>query len=140
MKQCMKSKDKFSLGIIRMALAEIKQIEIDEKVELSDDKILTIIAKMIKQRRDAAVQFGIGKRPDLQEIELREADFLQINFMPEQISDIQLEQMVIKTIELLRASGPKDIGLVMSNLKSKSNGQFSLKKASDVVKAKLNQS
>ena len=93
MKSAMKAGDKDRLKVVRLALAAFKQIEIDERIELDDARVLDILNKMVKQRRDSVSQFRDGNREDLAEIELAEIAVLE-TYLPEQLSAAELDEMI----------------------------------------------
>jgi uncharacterized protein YqeY len=122
MKDAMRAKEKFRLGVIRMALAEIKRVEVDERIDVDDARCLAIIDKMSKQRRDAANQFVDGGRQDLADNELAEVEVLK-EFLPAQLSENQIMALIDETIATTGASGPQGMGQVMGQLKSKVQGR-----------------
>ena len=97
MKDAMRAKEKFRLGVIRMALAEIKRVEVDERIDVDDARCLAIIDKMSKQRRDAAKQFTDGGRQDLADIELAELELLK-EFLPAQLSEPEISTLIDQVI------------------------------------------
>lgn len=136
MKQAMRAKDKERLKIIRMILAAIKQIEVDERIELGDDRIITTLDKMLKQRRESIRQFNEAGRDDLTEIE--EAEILVIqDFLPKALAAEEIEQMVAKAILDSAAESIKDMGKVMGILKPQMIGRADMSVVSSVIKAKL---
>ena len=136
MKAAMKAKDKKTLGTIRMITAAIKQVEVDERRELSDADVLSIITKMIKQRKDAAQQYADADRPDLQEQELSEIKILEA-YQPEQLSNEELNAVVTAIINETGAQGMQDMGKVMGLVKAKVAGQADMGQVSQFVKAAL---
>lgn len=137
MKDAMRAKEKFRLGVIRMALSEIKRIEVDERIDVDDSRCLQIIDKMVKQRRDAAQQFTDGQRPDLAETELAEVDILKA-FLPAPLSDDAITAMIDEAIATTGASGPQGMGQVMGIVKPKVQGRADMQHVSQLVKARLN--
>ena len=136
MKLAMKAKDKAALKAIRMILGAIKQKEIDERIELTDGKALSVIQKMVKQRKDSISQFSDAGRTDLVDIE--EAELLIINnYMPKQISKDEVEAAVIKVISETGAASMKDMGKLMGVLKSKLDGKADMGVVSQLIKSKL---
>ena len=136
MKDAMRSKDKFRLGVIRMVLADIKRVEVDERIDVDDARCLAIIDKMAKQRRDAAEQFVQGARQDLADIELAEVDVLK-DFLPEPLSDTELTALIDAAIEATGASGPQGMGQVMGRLKAQVQGRAEMQTVSQRVKQRL---
>jgi uncharacterized protein len=137
MKDAMRAKEKFRLGVIRMALSEIKRIEVDERVEVEDSRCLQIIDKMVKQRRDAAQQFTDGNRPDLSETELAEVEILK-EFLPAPLSDAEIIAMIDAAVASTGASGPQGMGQVMGVIKPQVQGRADMQHVSQLVKSRLN--
>lgn len=136
MKDAMRAKEKFRLGVIRMALAEIKRVEVDERIDVDDARCLAIIDKMLKQRRDAANQFVDGGRQDLADNELAEVEVLK-EFLPAQLSEDEIIALIDETIATTGASGPQGMGQVMGQLKSKVQGRADMQVISQLVKERL---
>jgi len=136
MKSAMKAKDKESLGTIRMLTAAIKQVEVDERRELTDADVLAIVSKMIKQRKDAAEQFAQADRTDLQSKELAEITIIE-KYLPEQLSKQEITTIVQDIISETGASGMQDMGKVMALTKEKVAGQADMGQVSQIVKATL---
>ena len=136
MKLAMKAKDKAALKAIRMILGAIKQKEIDERIELTDGQALSVIQKMVKQRKDSISQFSDAGRTDLVDIE--EAELIIINnYMPKQLSKDEVEAAVIKAISETGADSMKDMGKLMGVLKSQLDGKADMGVISQLIKAKL---
>ena len=135
-KAAMKAKDKETVGTIRMLTAAIKQVEVDERRELEDADVLAVISKMIKQRKDAAEQFAQADRQDLREKELTEIEVLE-RYLPEQLSESAVKDIVAAVIAETGASGMKDMGQVMAGVKAKVAGQADMGQVSQLVKAAL---
>jgi len=136
MKLAMKAKDKAALKAIRMILGAIKQKEIDERIELSDAQALSVIKKMVKQRKDSIAQFSDAGRSDLVDIE--EAELLIINnYMPKQLSKDEVEAEVTKAISETGAESMKDMGKLMGVLKGKLDGKADMGVVSQIIKSKL---
>jgi uncharacterized protein YqeY len=136
MKLAMKAKDKEALKAIRMILGAIKQKEIDERIELSDAQSVSIIQKMVKQRKDSIAQFSDAGRTDLVDIE--EAELLIINnYMPKQLSKDEIEAAVNKAISETGADSMKDMGKLMGVLKGQLDGKADMGDVSKLIKAKL---
>ncbi len=136
MKAAMRAKDAGRLSPIRLLLAAIKQREVDERKELTDADVLSVIDKMVKQRRDSIAQFEAGKRMDLVAIEQSELGVLQ-GYLPQQLADVAIEAMIVAAIAATGAAGPAGIGKVMAELKPKLAGRADLSVVSGRVKAKL---
>ena len=136
MKDAMRAKEKFRLGVIRMVLAEIKRVEVDERIDVDDARCLAIIDKMSKQRRDAANQFVDGGRQDLADTELAEVEILK-EFLPAQLSDEEIMSLIDQAISDTGASGPQGMGQVMGQLKPKVQGRADMQVVSKLVKDRL---
>ncbi|WP_323373324.1 GatB/YqeY domain-containing protein [Marinicella marina] len=136
MKAAMRAKDKETLSTIRMITAAIKQVEVDERRELSDTDVLSIITKMIKQRKDAASQYAEANRTDLEQQELSEIKILE-QYQPEQLSGDEVSAIVKAIIAETGASGMQDMGKVMGLVKAKVAGQADMGQISQIVKAEL---
>lgn len=136
MKAAMRAKDVARLATIRLLTAAIKQKEVDERIEVTDDHVLAIIEKMIKQRKDSITQFEAGARQDLADIEKGELAIL-ITYMPAALSDAEVGAEVAAAVEATGAAGPKDMGKVMAVLKSKLSGRADMTAVSALVKAAL---
>ena len=136
MKLAMKAKDKEALKAIRMILGAIKQKEIDERIELTYAQSVSIIQKMVKQRKDSIAQFSDAGRKDLVDIE--EAELLIINnYMPKQLSKDEIEAAVNKAISETGADSMKDMGKLMGVLKGQLDGKADMGDVSKLIKAKL---
>ncbi|MDK2868165.1 MAG: uncharacterized protein PWP51_2796 [Clostridiales bacterium] len=136
LKSAMKSKDQVRKATVTMLRAAIKQIEVDERKELTDDEILDIIAKQVKQKNNAIEDFANGGREDLVDLTKTEIDIL-MNYMPEQLSDEALEAIVADAIQSTGASTIKDMGKVMGIVSGKTKGQADNKRIADMVKKSL---
>ena len=136
MKNAMRSKDINRLGTIRLLLAAIKQKEVDERIELTDTQVITIVEKMIKQRKDSISQFTTAKRQDLVDQEMSELLLLE-TYLPAQLSEEEILAKVKQTIEASGAVGPQDMGKVIGILKPELAGQADMGKVSAIVKAAL---
>ena len=136
-KDAMRAKDKVRLGTIRMTLAAIKQKEIDEQITTTDADILGILTKMVKQRQDAAKQYQDANRTDLADTELAEITVLE-SFLPQPLSDAEIEQLIDDAIAQSQASGMQDMGKVMAIIKPQAQGRADMGALSGKVKAKLN--
>ena len=136
-KDAMRAKDKVRLGTIRMALAGVKQREVDERIELNDSDIIALLTKMVKQRKDAASQFEQANRQDLVDVELAEIAVLQ-DFLPQALSDDELSELITQAIEQTQPAGMQDMGKVMAWLKPKVQGRVDMGMLSGKIKAALN--
>lgn len=136
MKAAMRAKETARLSAIRLLLAAIKQREVDERIELDDTQVVTVIEKMIKQRRDSIAQYEAGGRQDLADTEKFELEILQA-YMPQQMSDAEIESAVTQAIADTGAAGAKDMGKVMGVLKPLLAGLADMGKVSAITKAKL---
>jgi len=136
MKTAMRAKDAARLSTIRMLLAAIKQREVDERIELTDADVLTIIDKMIKQRRDSITQFEAGKREDLAAIERAEVALLA-GYMPARLADAEIDALIADAIASTGASGIAGMGKVMALLKPRLAGRADMGAVSARIKAKL---
>lgn len=136
MKNAMRSHDKERLAIIRLILAALKQREVDERIELTDEQVLAILDKMVKQRRESIVQFEAGSRPDLAQKEVAEIVIIQ-HYLPAQLSDAEIEAMIDAAIQETNAASMKDMGKVMGLLKPKVQGRADVAAISAKVKDRL---
>ena len=136
MKLAMKAQDKPALKAIRMIIGAIKQKEIDDRIELNDSQVLTVIQKMVKQRKDSISQFSDAGRTDLVEVEESELVIIN-NYMPEQLSDDKVDAAVTKAIADSGADSMKDIGKLMGILKGQLDGKADMGAVSQLIKAKL---
>ena len=136
MKAAMRAKDSARLSTVRLLLAAIKQREVDERIELDDAQVLSVIEKMVKQRRESIAQFEKASRNDLADVEKAEIQVLS-GYMPAQMSDADVEKAIQSTISETGASGAKDMGKVMAALKAKLAGKADMGKVSGLVKARL---
>jgi uncharacterized protein YqeY len=136
MKSAMKSGDKDRLKVVRLMLAAIKQIEIDERRELDDAAILAVLGKMVKQRRDSVDQFQAGGRDDLAAIEKAEIVVLE-QYLPAQLSTAELDDIISQAIAASGAAGIRDMGKVMAMVKAKAAGRADMGAVGAVVKNRL---
>ena len=137
MKSAMKAGEKDRLKVVRLIRAAIKQIEIDTREELDDAAVLTVLTKMVKQRRDSVEQFENGNREDLAAIE--RAEILVLNdYLPEQLSAEELAALVDEIIQATGAEGIRDMGKVMGQIKAKASGRADMGAVSATVKERLN--
>ncbi|PKH01587.1 glutamyl-tRNA amidotransferase [Psychromonas sp. MB-3u-54] len=132
----MRAKDKVRLGTIRMLLAAIKQIEIDNKVELIDDEVMAVVIKSVKQRKDSIAQFEKANRIDLADIEKAELEILQ-EFLPQALTSDEVQTLIEQAIAASGASGMQDMGKVMGLLKKDIQGRADMGEVSALVRASL---
>jgi uncharacterized protein YqeY len=135
-KEAMRAGDARKRDAIRLLTAALKQKEVDERVTLADADVVTIIDKMLKQRRDSIAQFEKGGRQDLADIEKYELSVLQV-YMPQALSEAEIADAVAASIAESGAKSPADMGKVMAVLKPKLAGRADMSKVSGLVKAKL---
>ena len=136
MKLAMKAQDKPALKAIRMIIGAIKQKEIDDRIELNDSQVLSVIQKMVKQRKDSISQFSDAGRNDLVEVEESELVIIN-NYMPEQLSDDEVDTAVTKAIADSGSDSMKDMGKLMGILKVQLYGKADMGTVSKLIKAKL---
>ena len=136
MKSAMKAGEKDRLKVVRLMRAAIKQIEIDKRIELDDAAVLSVLDKMVKQRRDSVEQFQKGNRNDLADIELAEIAVLD-TYLPEQLSDTELDALIDEAISATGAESIRDMGKVMGQIKSKAAGRADMGAVGAKVKARL---
>lgn len=136
MKLAMKAQDKSALKAIRMILGAIKQKEIDERINLDDTQVLAVIQKMVKQRKDSISQFSDAGRSDLVEVEEAELSIIN-NYMPKQLSEVEIEAAVVKAIADSGADSMKDMGKLMGILKGELDGKADMGQVSQLIKSKL---
>jgi hypothetical protein len=136
MKAAMKSGDKDKLSTIRMLISEIKKVQIDSKKELTDEEIISILQKYIKQRKEAYTQYEQAGRKDLAEKELKEIEIVQ-QFLPPPLSEEELLKIVEETIQEVGASSIKDMGKVVKAVMDKVKGRAEGSLISKIVKEKL---
>ena len=136
MKDAMRAKDTVRLGAIRLLLAAVKQREVDERIELTDADVISVIEKMLKQRRDSITAFESANRTDLADIEKFEVTVLQ-TYMPKQMSDAEIDAIINQVIADSGAQGAKDMGKVVGLVKPLVAGMADMGKVSGLIKAKL---
>jgi uncharacterized protein YqeY len=136
MKAAMRAKDSGRLATIRLLTAAIKQKEVDERIDVSDEQVLAIIEKMNKQRKDSISQFEAGGRQDLADIEKAELAILS-TYMPAAMSEAEVQAEVAAAVTAVGAAGPQDMGKVMGVLKPKLAGRADMTAVSAMVKAAL---
>ena len=140
MKQAMKDKEsgKLRLSVIRMVRANIKNVEIDSKQELSDDEVLGVVSKEVKMRRDSIEEFTKGNRLDLVENLEQEIEIL-MKYLPEQLSETEVRTLVEQAVAESKAVSPKEMGKVMAVLMPKVKGRADGKLVNTIVREMLNQ-
>ena len=136
MKNAMRAQQKERLAAIRLALSALKQVEVDERKELSDSDILAILDKMVKQRRESIAQYQQANRADLVAQEQGEIDVLQ-EFLPAQLSEAEIDALVVQAIAETGAAGMRDMGKVMNLLRPQLAGRADMGAVSNRIKAKL---
>jgi uncharacterized protein len=136
MKDAMRAKDKQRLGTIRLILADLKRIEVDERIELDDERIIVVMDKMLKQRRDSISQFEAAGRQELADIEKAEVTVIQ-DFLPTALTEEEIAQLVDDAIASTGAQGMKDMGKVMGPLKPQLQGRADMAEVSKLIKARL---
>jgi uncharacterized protein len=136
MKTAMRAADKERLGTVRLALAAIKQREVDERVSLDDAQVLGVLEKMIKQRREAIAQFHSGGRADLVAKETAEIAVLQ-QYLPAQMAEAEIDALIAEAIQSTGAASVKDMGRVMAVVKPKAQGRTDMGALSARIKQKL---
>ncbi|MDH5544169.1 MAG: GatB/YqeY domain-containing protein [Gammaproteobacteria bacterium] len=135
-KDAMRSKEKERLAVIRLVMAAIKQREVDERIELDDEQVLAVLDKMVKQRRESVAQFEVAGRDDLVQKENQEITVIQ-EFMPEPLSEQEIEQLIKDAIAQTGAAGMKDMGKVMGSLQGKMKGRADMGAVSARIKSLL---
>ena len=135
-KDAMRAKDKPRLGTIRLITAAIKQREVDERIELDDAQVLVVLDKMCKQRRESITQFEQAGRDDLAAQEKAELELIQ-QYLPEQLSEAEINELIDAAMEQTGASSMKDMGKVMGQLKPKLQGRADMGAVSALIKARL---
>jgi uncharacterized protein YqeY len=137
MKEAMRAKDKPRLSAIRLVQAEIKRVEVDERIDIDDARVLAILDKMVKQRRDSISQYEAAGRQELAEIEIAEINVIQ-DFLPTALSDTEITELVQSAISQVGASSMADMGKVMGILRPQVQGRADTGAVSGLVKAALN--
>ena len=135
-KSAMRSGEKERLGVIRMITAAIKQREVDERISLDDAQVLSVLEKMIKQRKESVEQFKAGNRQDLADKEAAEITLLQ-GYLPSQLSATELDALINEAVASTGAASIKDMGKVMAIIKSKAQGRADMGAVGAKIKAKL---
>lgn len=136
-KDAMRAKDKVRLGTIRMAIAAIRQREIDDQITLTDADVLAVLTKMVKQRQDAAQQYDDAGREELAAKERAEITVIE-TFLPQPLSDAELDALIDEAMAETGATGMQDMGKVMGQLKPKVQGRTDMGALSARIKSRLN--
>lgn len=136
MKTAMRGGDKARLAVIRLMLAAIKQREVDERIELDDGQVLATLEKMLKQRRDSVTQYEAAKREDLAQIERDEMALIG-SYLPAPLSEAELEAMIEAAVTRTGASGARDMGKVMAEVRQHASGRADMAQVSARIKARL---
>ena len=136
MKIAMRAKDSVRLGTIRLLQSAIKQREVDERIELNDGDVITVIEKMLKQRRDSIAAFESANRTDLADIEKFEVTVLQ-GYLPQQLTEDEIKVILDQVVADTGAEGVKDMGKVMAAIKPLVAGKAEMGKISGLIKARL---
>jgi len=136
MKSTMKSGDKARLKVIRMILAAIKQVEVDERIELDDARVIAVLDKMAKQRRESISQFEQAGRDDLADVEKAELEVIQ-HYLPEALTEDEINRLIDAAIAETGASDMKQMGQVMGTLKPRLQGRADMGQVSQLIKARL---
>ena len=135
-KTALRAGDKPRVGVLRMTLAAIKQREVDERIELDEAQILSVLEKMIKQRRESVSQFTAGNRQDLADKELAEIELLA-DYLPTPLSDAELDAVIAGAIERTGATSMRDMGQVMAQVREAAAGRADMAVVSQRVKERL---
>lgn len=136
MKDAMRARDKGRLSAIRMAMAAVKQREVDERIELDDAQVTAVLEKMIKQRHESARQYRAGNREDLAAVEDAEIEVLSA-YMPEPLGEAEIEALIEEVVAATGASSMRDMGKVMGQLKGRAQGRADMADISARVKSRL---
>lgn len=136
MKSAMKAKDKQRLTTIRLILSALKQVEVDERIEVDDERLIIILDKMAKQRRESISQYEQAGREDLAEIEQSELDIIKA-YLPAALSQQEIAQLVEQAITATSASSMKEMGKVMAMLKPQLQGRADMSQVSQLIKSQL---
>ena len=137
MKEAMRAKEKARLGAIRMMLSEIKRVEVDERISINDQRVLSILDKMVKQRRDSINQYQSAGRQELADIEISEINIIK-EFLPTSLTNEEIHAMVSSAITESGAESMKDMGKVMNIIRPKIQGRADAGLVSGLVKNELN--
>ena len=137
MKNYMKEKDSFSLGVVRMVKGAILLESISKKKELTDEEIISVISKQIKMRKDSIVEFEKGNRQDLVEQNKKEIEILN-KYMPEQLSMEEINKIIDEAFLLIKPTSSKEQGLIMKEITPKLKGRADMSLVSGIIKDRLN--
>lgn len=137
MKNYMKEKDNFSLGVVRMVKGAIQLESINKKKELTDEEIISVISKQIKMRKDSIVEFEKGNRQDLVEQNKKEIEILN-KYMPEQLSMEEINKIIDEAFLLIKPTSSKEQGLIMKEITPKLKGRADMSLVSGIIKDRLN--
>jgi uncharacterized protein len=136
MKDAMRARDKVRLGTVRLILSELKRIEVDERIELDDARVLVILDKMLKQRRDSISQYESAGRQDLADVEIAEIAVIE-TFLPAALSDQEILALLNDAVSESNAESIRDMGKVMAILKPQIQGRANVASVSQLVKQRL---
>ena len=136
MKEAMRNKDKERLSAVRLILAEVKRIEVDERIEIDDERMLSLLDKMVKQRRDSIAQYESAGRMELAELEIAEIAVIQ-DFLPAALTEAEIEELIQQAIADTGAESMRDMGKVMAVIKPKIQGRADAGAVSGLVKKAL---
>lgn len=137
MKAAMRARDTSRLGTIRLIQADIKRVEVDERIAVDDTRVLAILDKMGKQRRDSLQQFAAAGRQDLADQEQRELDVIA-EFLPAALSEAELARLIEHAVATTDAQSMRDMGKIMAILKPQVQGRADMTTVSQLIKARLN--
>jgi uncharacterized protein len=136
MKNAMRGGDKDRLGVIRLILAAVKQREVDERIQLDDAQVLSVLEKMLKQRKDSVTQYAAAGREDLANVERAEMAVIE-GYMPAKLSDAEIDALIDAAIAETGASSARDMGKVVGVVKGKVAGRADMGQVSARIKARL---
>ena len=136
MKDAMRNKDKERLSAVRLILAEVKRIEVDERIEIDDERMLSLLDKMVKQRRDSIAQYESAGRMELAEVEIAEIAVIQ-DFLPAALTEAEIEELIQQAIANTGAESMRDMGKVMGIIKPQIQGRADAGAVSGLVKKAL---
>jgi len=136
MKTAMRGGDKPRLGVIRLMLAAIKQREVDERIELDDTQVLSVLEKMMKQRKDSVSQYAAAGREDLADVERAEMVVIE-GYLPAKLGEAEIDALIAAAIDATGASSPRDMGKVVAAVKEKAAGRADMGVVSARIKARL---
>ena len=136
MKAALRAHDKQRLGVVRLILAAIKQVEVDDRVDVDDQRVTQILNKMIKQRRDSIAQYDEAKRDDLADQERLEVEVIH-TYLPEPLSEADIDHMITEVMTKVGATSVKDMGKVMAELIDKLQGRADMTQISAKIKERL---